>query len=106
VVALAWLLWGRLADQLDGEVDPATGMPRPAGSLPYGVEGFWQRGLGIVSPRQANGVIMRRRHNGSSESRRSEPGHRGAVAANADSRAAQREAHPPTGDAAAPPHSP
>jgi DNA replication ATP-dependent helicase Dna2 len=63
VVALARLLWGRLADQLDGEVDPATGMPRPAGSLPYGVEGFWQRGLGIVTPHRAQqSLIIQRLH--------------------------------------------
>ncbi len=63
VAALAWLLWGRLADQLDGEVDPATGMLRPTGNIPYGIEGFWQRGLGIVTPHRAQqSLIIQRLH--------------------------------------------
>jgi DNA replication ATP-dependent helicase Dna2 len=38
-------------------------MPRPAGSLPYGVEGFWQRGLGIVTPHRAQqSLIIQRLH--------------------------------------------
>jgi hypothetical protein len=63
-------------------------------------------GLEELSPGQANGVIMRRRHSESSGDRRSGPGPLAVAGDDADTHAAQREARLPIGDAAGPPHSP
>jgi hypothetical protein len=53
VAAIAWLLWGRTADQLDDEFDPHTGRLHPAGVHPYTATQFWQKGLGVVTPHRA-----------------------------------------------------
>ena len=80
--------------------DPVTAVPIPPNGA--AIEG---RDRSSRWPLQWNGV-SRRRHNRSSDSGRSGSGLRGAVAANEDSRAAQREARPPIGDVAAPRHWP
>jgi hypothetical protein len=59
-----------------------------------------------LSLRQANGVIMRQRHSGSTGDRRSGPGPAAGAGDDANTHAAQREARPPIGDDAGPPHSP
>jgi uncharacterized BrkB/YihY/UPF0761 family membrane protein len=59
-----------------------------------------------LSPRQANGVIMRRRHTESSGDRRSGPRSRAAAGDDANIRAAQRGARPPNGAVVDPPHWP
>jgi DNA replication ATP-dependent helicase Dna2 len=53
VAAIAWLLWGRIANQLDEEFDPQTGRVHPPGVQPYTVAQFWQLGLGVVTPHRA-----------------------------------------------------
>ena len=61
VVALLWLLAGRLARQLNGERDPATGAYRPLCRAPYDVEAFWTQGVGVVTPHRAQqGLIVSR----------------------------------------------
>jgi DNA replication ATP-dependent helicase Dna2 len=53
VAAIAWLLAGQMADRLDGEFDPQTGMFLPAGTSLYTPTDYWRRGLGIVTPHRA-----------------------------------------------------
>jgi hypothetical protein len=69
----------------------------------------WQVALGVLaasvpavvlSPRQANGVIMRRRRTGSSGDQRSGPRPVADAGVDANTRAAHRGARPPTGDVA------
>ena len=59
-----------------------------------------------VSPGQANGVIMRRRHSESSGDRRSGPGSLAVAGDDVDIHAAHREARLPSGAAAGPQHWP
>ena len=63
--------------------------------------GGWER-LAYISPGQANGVIMRRRHSESSGDQRSGPRPVAVAGGDADTPAAQREAHSPSGDDAGP----
>lgn len=62
VAALVTLLYGRAADQLLGERDPATGERIvPAGSTAYSPEGFWKEAVGVVTPHRAQqGLIVSR----------------------------------------------
>ena len=61
VVAMLWLLQGRVSNQLRNEVDPATGSARLASAMPYSPLEFWQRGVGVVTPHRAQqGLIVTR----------------------------------------------
>ena len=62
VTALAWLLHGRLADQLANECDPSTGATKvaPVRRACSPAE-FWERGIGVVTPLRAQeGLIIGR----------------------------------------------
>lgn len=52
VAALALLLRPRLADRLEGDGPP------PWSATPYDEEGFWRRGLGIVTPHKAQQALI------------------------------------------------
>ena len=61
VSAILWLLEGRVSNQLQNELDPATGLVRPASATPYSSLEFWQRGVGVVTPHRAQqGLIVTR----------------------------------------------
>lgn len=62
VASLVALLYGRAADQLLGERDPATGeLIVSAESTPYSPEEFWKEAVGIVTPHRAQqGLIVSR----------------------------------------------
>jgi len=60
VVALTYLLEGRLADGLRGRLD-STGAIMPTGTQPYTTKAFWENGVGIVTPHRAQqGLITSR----------------------------------------------
>ena len=60
----AFLLRGRQRAQLAGELDPATGLVIPTGDALYDDDGFWSRGLGIVTPHRAqHGLVIARLRN-------------------------------------------
>lgn len=62
VASLITLLYGRAANQLLGERDPATGeLVAPTGSTPYSPEEFWKKAVGVVTPHRAQqGLIVSR----------------------------------------------
>lgn len=61
VASLVALLYGRAADQLLGERDPATGNLIPTGSTAYSPEKFWKEAVGVVTPHRAQqGLIVSR----------------------------------------------
>lgn len=61
VAALAFLLRLRQRAQLANELDPVTRAPRPTAETLYDDDGFWSRGLGIVTPHRAQqGLIISR----------------------------------------------
>jgi hypothetical protein len=115
-IRVGWLARGQLSDPTDVAVYP----PRvPAttidddGSLMTAITAAKRGALAVtytradgLSPRQANGVIMRRRHTESLGDRRSGPRPRADAGDDANTGAAQRGAHPLSGAAAGPPHSP
>jgi hypothetical protein len=53
VAALAFLLYGRLGKGLLGDVEPATGAPKPDPTVPYAIDEFWKVGVGIATPHKA-----------------------------------------------------
>ncbi len=58
VASVVRLLVGRLARGLDGELDPVSGAPIPSSDEPYDDEGFWGRGVGIVTPHRAQQALI------------------------------------------------
>jgi hypothetical protein len=62
VVALLWLLQGRLAKQLRNERDPNSGRPLTEGlDASYPPLEFWQKAVGVVTPHRAQqGLIIGR----------------------------------------------
>ncbi len=62
VASLVTLLYGRAADKLLGEHNPATGeLIVPTGSTAYSPEEFWKEAVGIVTPHRAQqGLIVSR----------------------------------------------
>ena len=56
--SLTWMLWKRLGDQLASEIDPSTGHPIAQSERAYGLQGFWKRGLGIVTPHRAQQALI------------------------------------------------
>jgi hypothetical protein len=53
VAALAYLLYGRLGRGLCGDVEPATGEPRPDPTTTYSLQDFWKTGVGVATPHKA-----------------------------------------------------
>jgi len=53
IAALAWLLYGRLADQPENEIVPVSSATIPVGTNAYGASEFWTRGVGVVTPHRA-----------------------------------------------------
>ena len=61
VASLLWLLSGRVADQLQSEIDPGTGKPVPSSSAAYSTQDFWAKAVGVVTPHRAQqGLIVTR----------------------------------------------
>jgi len=58
VAALAFLLYGRLGDQLLNERDPNSGRVIAVSHTPYTMDDFWQRGIGIVTPHRAQQALI------------------------------------------------
>jgi hypothetical protein len=58
VTALAFLLYGRLGDQLLNERDPNSGGLKNASHTPYTMDDFWRRGIGIVTPHRAQQALI------------------------------------------------
>jgi len=56
IAAMAWLLWSRMSDQLLDEQDGA-GATLPSSTSAYDEEGFWKRGVGIVTPHRAQQAL-------------------------------------------------
>ena len=63
MAALLWLLEGRLGDQLRNERDAREGgsVKPVTARQPYVTDGFWKRGVGVVTPHRAQqGLIVSR----------------------------------------------
>ena len=57
IASLAWLLYGRLGDQLFNEYDPTTSQFRQTTNTPYNPSEFWHKGIGIVTPHRAQQAL-------------------------------------------------
>lgn len=57
VVAMAWLLSGRLSSQLANECDP-SGASVPRSTQPYSGADFWAKGVGVVTPHRAQQALV------------------------------------------------
>ena len=57
IASLAWLLFGRLGDQLQNERDP-RGATVPISGQPYSPQEFWEKGVGIVTPHRAQQALI------------------------------------------------
>lgn len=63
VVALLWLLNGRMANQLRNEHDAGTGAVVPPSKTPYTPQEFWEKAVGVVTPHRAQqGLVVQRLH--------------------------------------------
>lgn len=61
VAAMAWLLSGRVSEQLRNEVEPTGTGAVPPSTTPYGPLEFWRQGVGVVTPHRAQqGLIVSR----------------------------------------------
>lgn len=58
VAALAFLLFGRIGDQLLNERDPETGTIIGASQTAYNTTDFWRKGIGIVTPHRAQQALI------------------------------------------------
>jgi hypothetical protein len=58
VASLAWLLGGRLQQQLANERHPVTGVDLPPADGAYSQERFWQQALGVVTPHRAQQALV------------------------------------------------
>jgi len=58
VAALVFLLYGRLASQPLNERDPLSGAMVPSSRVPYAMEEFWKKGIGIVTPHRAQQALI------------------------------------------------
>ncbi len=58
VAALAWLLYGRLGNQLLNERHPVSGAVIAASHSPYTMDEFWRSGIGIVTPHRAQQALI------------------------------------------------
>ena len=57
ITSLAWLLFGRLGNQLGNERD-ASGATLPISGQPYSFQEFWEKGVGIVTPHRAQQALV------------------------------------------------
>ena len=62
--SLTWMLWKRLGDQLENEINPATRDLIAHSERAYGLHSFWKRGLGIVTPHRAQQALITARIGG------------------------------------------
>ena len=61
VAAMVWLLSGRVSQQLQNEIDPATGAPIARSIAAYPPHDFWADAVGVVTPHRAQqGLIITR----------------------------------------------
>lgn len=61
ITALLTLLNGRMANQLQNELDPSTSAPISPTTTPYTPTEFWERAVGVVTPHRAQqGLIVSR----------------------------------------------
>ncbi len=58
VAALAFLLYGRLGNQILNERDPGSGTVIPTPHTAYTMDEFWGRGIGIVTPHRAQQALI------------------------------------------------
>ena len=58
VAATVLLLEGRMANQLDNENHPSTGVAIPSSTTPYTPQEFWKRAVGIVTPHRAQQALV------------------------------------------------
>ena len=61
VASMVWLLNERVTNQLENEIDVASGRAIAAGTTPYSAPEFWQKAVGVVTPHRAQqGLIAAR----------------------------------------------
>ena len=58
VAALAFLLYGRLGNQILNERDPISGGVIAVSHTPYTMDDFWRSGIGIVTPHRAQQALI------------------------------------------------
>ena len=58
VVALAFLLYNRLGNQILNEKDPDSGSLIDPSHTPYSMDEFWTKGIGIVTPHRAQQALI------------------------------------------------
>lgn len=58
IAVLTLLLYGRLGNQIINERDPSTGVTIPASHIPYTMDEFWGKGIGIVTPHRAQQALI------------------------------------------------